>query len=389
MSGESISYEQLYNIGMANLDELDKSLQSEQIDFEMIIDIPANEISSNIDAWDLIFAVVFGGLGTFISTNESLAKFSEGIHASASITPNKSATDTEKMIYALLGHSGDFMDKVQLNEIGSHGKPIRQFVTRSAQNIGANIYEKTARTIPHRLAWGHDIFSFKQDNPFKLMIEQYGFLKGIVQAMKHLIADTFSTQGLPLPGHSWFDYLDSASKDRNRLFDVAKKMTKELGINQSGCAFNLDAFNEMFSIHAQDIGSQGLVFVLTLAYFKARNINDKTRKIQFRLLTYSINFYASTVSGAIQHGGIPHVNWAALSMVIKNFTQLYITSNRETKILQRETERIVDSNIALERKVYATGKLINTFNCSWDYISEYEQERRVALDLIDIFEEVE
>lgn len=388
MNNDSILYKEIYDKGMADLDKLEKALHLEKIDFEKIINIPANEIPSNMDAWDLLFAVIWGGLGTIISTSAQLMEFSERIHSIASTIPTKSATYTQKIIYALLGHSGDFMDKVATTQTGTNGNPILSYLSRSAKKIAPNMFEGPVTKTPHRIAWGHDIFSFKDDNPFKLMIEQKGLLRGILQAMKHLVADTFSRQGLPIPGHSWFDYLDSAGVNQNGLYDVAMKMTEDLGLSKQGCSFNLDAFNEMFSIHAQDIASQGLVSVLASAYFKARNINNNVRKVQFRLLTYSVNFYTSVIVGALKHGGIPHINWVALLIVIKNFAQLYITSNRETRALQRETEQIVASNLALESRVYATGKLIGSFNCSWDYIDEYERERSAAIELINIFEEV-
>lgn len=130
-----------------------------------------------------------------------------------------------------------------------------------------------------------------------------------------------------------------------------------------------------------------MVSVFAIAYFKARNISNKIRKVQFRLLAYSFNFYLSAVCGAIQHGGVPHINWVALSMVIKNFVQLYVVSNKETKLLQKATEDIIRNNLALEKEVLSTGENISSHLYLWDYIDEYDREKAESSSLIDFFEE--
>ena len=126
---------------------------------------------------------------------------------------------------------------------------------------------------------------------------------------------------------------------------------------------------------------------ISLSLIHIWNISNKIRKVQFRLLAYSFNFYLSAVCGAIQHGGVPHINWVALSMVIKNFVQLYVVSNKETKLLQKATEDIIRNNLALEKEVLSTGENISSHLYLWDYMDEYDREKAESSSLIDFFEE--
>lgn len=393
MNADNVMYEKLLNEALLNLSTLEDTLQSSNIFFEQIVNQTEDTLPSNLDVWDILFAAIFGATGAFVTTNEQLSSLCRKVHDIASEPLGNSPTKIEKIIDTLLGHSGDIMDKVPTTEVGSKGKPIKSYLTRKTAKKVGGLFSGSKSKLPHRIMWGHDIFSFGIDNPFRLMVEQYGFGRGILQALKHLCADTFSRQGLPIPGHSFFDYIsnESAASDTkdvgNRLYDIAKKMAQEFSQNTQGCSFNLDAFNEMFSIHIQDIGSQGLVSVFAIAYFKARNISNKIRKVQFRLLAYSFNFYLSAVCGAIQHGGVPHINWVALSMVIKNFVQLYVVSNKETKLLQKATEDIIRNNLALEKEVLSTGENISSHLYLWDYMDEYDREKAEPSSLIDFFEE--
>ena len=161
-------------------------------------------------------------------------------------------------------------------------KVVRDFVTRQAKEAGDVYVTTTARSGPHRIFWGHDILSLGKDNPFVIMQKQMPGLKGIVQTIKHLTADTFSKQGLPIPTSSWWDYTytDKRGVKRvgNKLLDYCNKVykmsTSKDKINVTGA--NNDVFNHMFSIHIQDIGTQKLGSVLCDRYLSYKKINNET-----------------------------------------------------------------------------------------------------------------
>ena len=387
MSDKQVLHEDLFACAMKSLSEYDRKLEKEKINFQAILDNSNKRLESNLDAWDILLAIVFGGIGAIISENEKIADFCEKIHDIAGAELSENATTTEHLIHMLLGHNNDYMDKVPIGDIGRIGVYTKKYVSRSATRLADNVFSYEAPHMPHRMGWGHDIFSLGEDNPFLLLIGQYGFGQGIVQAIKHLLADTFSKQGLPIPGHSFFDYTDSNGTIGNYLFDLSKNVMEGLNISTKGCAFDLQAFNEMFSLHIQDIASQGLVYVLVLVYCKIRHINDDIRKTQFHLIAYFVNFYFSAIYGTIKNGGIPDINWVAFSMMVKNFIQLFVVNHREIRVLKEETNRLIESNIALEARVFQTGEMIISHDTLWEYVEDYEKEKESALALINFFEE--
>ena len=342
---------------LQSLDVMQNALESEHIDFEKLIAKEGLKIPSNLDACDLAASISFGIIGTVINNSKKVSEFLQKIHNDAS-TPDTPNT----LLGKLLRHSGDHMDKVP----GERTK------------------------YPHRIMWGHDIFSIGPGNPFYLLIKQYGVGRGLLQAFRHLIADTCSRQGLPIPGHSFFDNLEKLSDGKetmgNRLINIANKINTEVGNSNSGSNVNNEAFNSLFSVHMQDVTAKGLTWGLTKAYIMARGVKDEIRITQLHLIATFVNFYGTTFWGVFKTG-VPKINWILLVSLVKLTAQLYIKSNRETKALQQITTGIIESNIELERRVNATGDLFPTHINPWNYLDDYYKEQAAIEDLIDFFEE--
>ena len=154
-------------------------------------------------------------------------------------------------------------------------------------------------------------------------------------------------------------------------------------------------YRHMFTIRVQDVGAQGLVYASSKAYFHFRGVKDKIRQIQYKIISYTTNLIAHALIGSARQGGVPYISWPALTMVIKEVASLYITSNRETKRLERITNNIILENNSLiemgkklEEKVFVTGSHLISHENSWDYVEEYMNEESCIEDLIDFFEEV-
>lgn len=362
----------LYSESIQSLEVLQDKLKSEKLDFECLVAEAVRNISSNLDKYDLLFSITFGIVSALITTSGKIDEFFNSIHEDASLDK------PQKLLGKLLHHAGDYMDKVPVPaENGTVKKYISRFNDKSPG--------------PHRIFWGHDIFSFKKDNPFYQLSNEYGVLKGILQALRHLFADTFSKQGLPMPFSSFFDYTNTVDGEvtvGNRLLDFCRNFEKEIGKKWGLDYSNFDdpAFSHMFSIHFQDIVSQGLAFALTRGYFRARSITDKMRRIQFTLICYSVNFFGSCVIEAAKSGGIPYISWPALAAVIKELCKLCRTSNRETKALMKITAGLVERNKELEKRVMATGSDLPTYDNPWMYVENCYKERNASLDLIDFFD---
>ena len=96
-------------------------------------------------------------------------------------------------------------------------------------------------------------------NPFELMYQQKG-LMGIVQAVRHLLADTMSKQGLPVPGSSHLDTEREGGRPWNRIIDWVQGLSIEAGGDKKMAQ---EIYSHMFTIRAQDIAAGGLVASLS------------------------------------------------------------------------------------------------------------------------------
>jgi len=210
--------ETTYGNALAELERISQEIQ-EDLGFE--IDLQNIEKSeSSLDVADYCFAFLFGFVGAFISTNEELERYLAEIHSAAS-EANGEYDKFQILMGKLLHHKSDAMDKM----IKRDGTPTY---------IGF-----------HRLLWGHDALRFGEDNPFCLMVQQEGdVLSGILQAFRHLIADTMSKQGLPSPGLSVLDYVDENGKISNYIIDLANNLSIDAFDNK---AMSNDLFTSFYN----------------------------------------------------------------------------------------------------------------------------------------------
>lgn len=361
---------------LKQLELLDIQIKNSGCNFGNLTESTIVNCTSNLDVYDYLFSILFGICGACITTNDNIAKFLDQIHKSSN-SGNMTGNKIQDFFAKMLNHSGDYIDQVPV--MHDDGVITNEFVNRAAKEMGENIYVGKG-SAPHRIFWGHDIFSFGKDNPFYLSIKQYGVGKGIIQAFRHLVADTCSKQGLPLPFHSLFDYSKANGNVGNLLLDFCQKYSQEIfGRKQPGG--NNEVFNHLFSVHMQDVGSQGLVAALAIAYFKARGIDDQDRRTQFRIICYSINFYGACIIGTCKTG-IPYINWPSLAMVIKQVYKLIRINSKDIKQLQRLTESLVNNGVILEQEVNKITNDIGIYISYDDYVNAYKKEQKETKEMI-------
>lgn len=346
----------VYDNSLDCLEKLQKRIRDES---EELADFNINEvqnISADIDVYDFLFGVLFGVIGATVSSSEKIKALFDGIHI------DSSSAHPSNVLGKLLQHSGDPIDKIE-------GKFIKRDGT-------------SADLMFHRLFWGHDPLSFGSDNPFNLMVQNNGILAGIFLAFRHLIADTFSKQGLPIPGHSFIDFQNpDTGKLSNYLTDISRECASNNRIKSQ------DVFSRMFTVRAQDIMAQGSVWAVCEAYFKSRNINDRTRMRQTKIIAYSTSFFTHAGIGAIRQGGIPYINWIALGQLIKEIAGLFIDSYEEIRTLERITDSIIEYNDGLEKQIWLTGGKLPSYKNSLEYIQEIKDQGTKIKELIDFWEE--
>ena len=345
-----------YGRGLYELEQLNHRLETAHFDYEAEMALAIQNCPSNLDAYDLVYSITIGVLGAILGTNEKIAEFLDEVHQLASMEHIESDSKLKELLAKLLHHQGDWMDKVPTDKVGKSGNNLKSYVSRYSQYSDGVWSSDVKITSPHRIFWGHDIFSIKGDNPFALLIQQYGVGKGIIQAIRHLVADTCSRQGLVMPGSSFFDYIEvstdesgeTVKKARNKLLDFCQQYSREaLGKGQAG--FDNEIFNHLFSIHMQDILSSGLVAASVTVYSKGRKITDETRKVQMRVIGYMGTAFGSAIIGAAKYG-VPYINWPSFFALAKNIMQMIHITNKEIQAIMVETELLITERKALERR---------------------------------------
>lgn len=339
-------YQKYYHVCLSCSGQMNQCIE-ELSSFDLSIGLGAE-----LSVIDYSFAMLLGFIGALITSGKNVEILLDKVHQIASEVPKSDDDVGKRIIKFFMGHHGDYIDSVPVESIDG---TARKFVTRQAKEEGNAYIMNGTRTGPHRIFWGHDVFSLNKDNPFLIMQKQLPGVKGIVQVLKHLTADMFSKQGLPIPTSSWWDYNytneKGVKKVGNKLLDYCNNLYKSIDrkdkISVTGA--NNDIFNHMFSIHIQDIGVQRLGVVLCDRYLSYRKISNKVVQHQFRLIFSAVLFYMNSLLGAIKYH-IPYINWPAALMMTRELVCMLCGSNKETRELQKVTDNLLQQTEMLESR---------------------------------------
>lgn len=347
------SLDQIETLIATEIGQINESFDSDALSTE--------ETISDLDGWDYCFAVLFGLAGLLIVSKTKLAEYLEDIHKSAS----EASGDYDWfqiMLGKLLHHKRDIMDQVD----GS-------FINRAGEN---------AYGIFHRLLWGHDILSTGKDNPFCLMNKQSGGLRGILQVVRHLVADTFSCQGLPVPGSSHLDFRNPDTGNvTNHLIEISKRLSREADSKIQAER----VYAHMFTIRVQDVAAGAIVKLFSNAYFLARGIKDEIRIAQFRLIAYSVNFFGEAVYGCTNQGGIPYINLPLASLMITSLRKLYYMNYKEICKLREKTDELVKQDNGLLASSQRISRELPSHRGGEEYCLELINGQQNVDDLLDFF----
>ena len=329
----------IYNNALIEIENVSKEIENElnyQYDIQNVMDVP-----STLDKLDYCYVFLFGMMGAILSTNKKLKKYLAEIHDVSN--DQKGEYDQFQILMGkLLHHSGDLMDKRQ---------------TRS----------DFTKHFLHRLYWGHDILSISEDNPFYLMIKQKGILGGIFQTLRHLIADTMSKEGLPVPGSSWLDYEKENGRVSNYLINIIKDIPKGEGIKYT------DIYSSLFTIKALDVAGGTFARLLAENYIRIRKIEDKLRKSQIVFMVYAINFYTEAVIGASRQKGVPYINIPVGSMMITSFLKFCYLNIKEDFQISNSTKELLAKSDELIEKYELQLKELNTFDSNDEMMENINQ----------------
>jgi hypothetical protein len=349
---------------VSDLEVLQESCKNEFSRIDSLLDLQSSDFPSDIKPIDIAFPIIYGTIGSFISTSEDINKFLSQIHNQAS------SKEPKTFLGKIFHHFDDRIDQVLKD-----GEKI--YVKRdgiSKPDINS-----------HRVMFGHDPFSlFHGDNPFDILIQQHGVLKGILRVFQHLVGDTFSKQGLPIPFHSYFDFYKDG-KLSNRLLEFAKNCARDA--NESGKEINHgQAFNQLFTIKASDIISTGLTWTLCLIHNKLRGFQDPVQKSQTKIIGFSSQLFSKIIIGYCRTG-VPMISWPTLSALLKQIFTFFRANYSDIKRLEEITDQLVSKNRELERTVFEVGKDLKSYSKPEDYILELDRNYRSFTKLANAFED--
>ena len=177
----------------------------------------------------------------------------------------------------------------------------------------------------HRWKHGHDILNpFEVDWDFYIdLAKQSGtkipvHLKAYFYWLRHLFQDTFSTEGLPLPGNSIL-----------RLF----------------CNFSdpqVRAFLQVFgTIKARDITGSGVTNLLLNTYLKCRK--DRMNELSEAYMFFAANAIAF-LTGLIVPVNIRSANLNSIPILIHFSRKIYKIQKVESEILARREEELAEND---------------------------------------------
>lgn len=332
----------LLDQSLRDISSLERFIRGSKAEVLLTADAVPIAIPSNMDALDAAAAVIVGIVGGVFSTHEEIRRWLARFH---------DRTGNDNILQSLLRHSGDEIDR-HTTRLGGNAKPPY-----------------------HRVLWGHDPFSWpkKGDNPFVVLVKQHGFLRGIVQVFRHLLADTFSKQGLPIPFHSYLDVRrlgkHGEEKLSNWLIEIAEQANRSVGAKVP----HPQVFSRLFAIHMQEILSAGLTWALCVAYLRARDLQDEIRGSQFRALAFATNFLTHAIIGMVRTGGVPYIHWPTISLITWELWRLFRLTSAEIRELQQRTAELVQRNLTLQARVMATGVLLPSYETSVEYVRELDR----------------
>ena len=332
--------------------ELDRSCFSFMNSKFSDLSMKSDYLSSEINIEDYIFSISIGILGGLVSSSKEISEFLNKCHPPHN--PDE-LNSFQKWMNNKFNHAGDGIDKFDLN-VGD-GK---HFYKRDFASKAGDL---------HRVYFGHDPLSLKADNPFFILSKNNGLFSSVFLALKHLIADTFSKNGLPLPGSSYFDYITSDGGLENHFAAMTRHIKKDVGAQIS----TQEVFGRLFSIRMQDILAQGLTWALVWVYMEIKGIDDKVARSQLKLMAYSTTFFTNAIKGSLSTG-LPYINWVSFSMVVKEFISFFRLNYDDLKTIESETDKMINENIILEKDVFEFGEKLPSLASGGSYLKELDDQ---------------
>lgn len=289
----------------------------------------------------ILLAGFAGSLGSFFSRD-----FFAGIHDRWGRIPALPESDGG----AWGGHAGEIIDRVPgADQAGGWG---------------------------HRWKYGHDLL-----NPFEIDWSQYQqmaeasgtvfpiWMKAAFYWCRHLFQDTFSKEGLPIPGHSyflqflnWVQYLSSGGKEGSPWIDPSKdhEMLKIFG-----------------TIKMRDVAGTALTTLIMKLYlwgteenWKEANSKQNYRTCSLMLGAYWVNLCA----GLMVPQKAKTLNISLIPLIARYSWALVKINIEISRLLQERDETLSNNWIIIEKNAKRNGEIISTIKREINRLDNIDNE---------------
>lgn len=186
----------------------------------------------------------------------------------------------------------------------------------------------------HRWKYGHDLlnpFEIDWDSYIKIAKESGSSLPAWMQAgffwLRHLLQDTFSKEGLPLPGHSLFRWLFDASKPANR-----------------------EMIQFLLTIKMRDIAGAGVTNVLMGSYLWAteKSFARVVKKANYRAFSLMAGANLTTIlTGLLIPPPATSLNWGSLPVLAYYIVRIILMERKLHKELDTRDRTLAENESTL------------------------------------------
>ncbi|MBS1972630.1 MAG: hypothetical protein JSU04_20145 [Bdellovibrionales bacterium] len=253
-------------------------------------------------------------------------------------TQNLTSADfgVDDLVLSVLIGSAGALSSIALAKPGVH---LHKKAHQSEYFGHGNAPVDSVRGYLHRLRFGHDILNPQE--VFNLNAEHYGSpMKGLAAWLSHLFMDSFSKEGMPLPGSSYFrDYFE-----KNGLPDkeVYQKYLTIKGRDIAGSMLVEGLIKLYLSVHTKGCDS------------KQRN---STRESAVRFFSHSFCVFGGL---SLSPKSIASANWPSVGLASNALFHLLKNQMTDSKQLEH-CLKIIERN---QEVVLSYGSLVNEFENS-------------------------
>jgi hypothetical protein len=182
----------------------------------------------------------------------------------------------------------------------------------------------------HRFKHGHDIFNPQEidwNNYFSKGDMKASLAKKVFAWLRHMLQDTFSTEGLPIPGHS---FARDTIKDIVIPFLSGKTDMKQY-----------EVYKTFFTLKMRDLTGAAFIPLAMTGYVFGTEIGNKNKFFNYRYTSLTIGALAISIMAGLM---LPHksFNYGSIAAMIPYIITLF-------KVNQRINQQLAERNLVLNK----------------------------------------